>query len=101
MGWQQDANSTFSSFKNYQTNFANSVNTGTASFTSVFGLVLSTSYDIIFSTIKLIWLLISGGWITKAVALMKLPAELGLVFQLLYLIAVGYALLQLLFRTKV
>lgn len=99
LGLQDDANSTFDSFKNYQESYQSAVDSGEANFASVFGLTLSTSYDLIKTAVTLLWSVFSGSWITKAVVLMHLPVELGLVFQILYLLSIGYILLQVLFRT--
>ena len=99
MGLQDDTNAIYSNMTAYQKTYESSVNTGTASFASVFGLTLSTSYDVILASVKLLWMVISGGWISKAVALMNLPSILGSIFQLMYLLSIGFILLQLLFRT--
>lgn len=99
-GLVEMGNSTLTNLTQYQKTFQDSVNTGTASFTSVFGLTLTTSYDILVSTLNLLWGLISGSWITKAVYLMRMPPILGTIFQLIYLIGIGYLLLRVLFRMK-
>lgn len=99
MGIQEDANSSLNNLVEYQEQFQNSVKSGSASFTSVFGLVLSTSYDIIITGMFLFWTFISGSWIFKAVAMMQLPLILGTVFQVLYLLSIGFILLRILFKT--
>jgi len=101
MGLQDSATTTYNSMTEYQEQIQNATNTGTASFASVFGLTLSTSYDLLKTSMGLFWTFISGGWILKAVTLMKLPAILGTIFQLLFLLSIGYILLKILFRIKV
>lgn len=97
-GLQDAANSTFSSMSGYQNSMQVGIQNGTATFGSIFGLTLSTSYDILLFSVKTFWAIISGGWITAAVALMHLPIILGIMFQLIYLLSIGYILIKLLFR---
>lgn len=97
-GLQDTANSTYASMAGYQNTMQIGIQNGTATFGSIFGLTLSTSYDILLASVRIFWALISGGWITAAVSLMHLPLVLGIMFQLLYLLSIGYILIKLLFR---
>jgi hypothetical protein len=90
------------SINNFQSSLYNKTRGGEASFTSVVGLTLSTSWDIISSTSELIWGFISGQWIrTILVDYMKLPDIVGNMAQAIFFIAVGFIILKLLFKIKV
>ncbi len=95
---QNNANQSLNDFKSYQESIQTATNTGQASFASVFGLTLSTSYDVIKTSMGVFWSFISGGWILKAVMMMQLPLVLGIVFQLIYLLSIGYILIKILFK---
>jgi hypothetical protein len=101
MGLQNDATNVLNNLTNYQTNYQNAINNGQASFTAFGLLILSTGYDLLKISVTMAWSVISGTWITKAVALMSLPAQLGLVLQVLYLISIGLALLYVIFRGRI
>lgn len=101
MGLQADANSSLASFVGYQKSLQSTMNSSDVEFTSVFGIVLKSSYSLLLTTVQLFWTLISGTWIMKAVLLMKMPLILGTIFQLLYLIALGYLLMRVLFRINI
>lgn len=98
VGLETDANSTMAKFVDYQKSLQSTVSSSDIEFTGVFGIVLKSSYSLLLITVQLFWTLISGGWIVKAILLMKMPLILGTILQILYLIAIGYGLLRVLFR---
>ena len=99
-GLQDVVNSTSSDLVDYQNSMQVGIQNGTATFGTIFGLTLSSSYDILLASVRVFWLIISGGWISSAVTLMHLPSFLGTMFQLVYLISVGFILIKLLFRVN-
>jgi hypothetical protein len=100
IGINNNANKMLTNLTDYQNKMSEKFQTGTASFASVFGLTLSTSWEIVQFTFNLFSSLVTGGWILGAVSLMGLPLYLGTIFQLMYLIGLGYIVIKLLFRIK-
>lgn len=98
MGLSEDATRQYNNFTAYQQKFETSVGNGSASFTSLGLLVVSTAYDLILYTANILWSFITGNWIVKAVALMRLPLQLGYMFQLLYLLTIGFIILRIIFK---
>ncbi len=90
-----------SSLESYQTGVEEKYRGGEASFLAQIGLTLKTSWDIIFSTMTLIWTFLTGGWIeTITTDYMKLPIAVGLFFRMLYFLSVGFIVLKILFKVK-
>lgn len=89
------------SIETYQESLNEKFKGGDVSFLSSIGMTLSTSWDIISSTTHLIWQFITGGWIrTIIVDYLRLPTQVGIMFQILYFIAIGFLILKLLFKVK-
>lgn len=87
--------------ESYQEGVEEKYRGGEASFLAQVGLTLKTSWDIIFSTMNLIWRFLTGGWIeTITTDYMKLPVAVGLFFRMLYFLSVGFIVLKILFKVK-
>lgn len=87
------------SLESYQKGVEEKYRGGDISFLSQVGLTLGTSWDIIFSTMTLIWTFLTGGWIeTIATDYMKLPVAVGLFFRILYFLSIGFIVLGILFN---
>jgi len=85
----------------YQAGVEEKYRGGEASFLSQVGLTLKTSWDIIFSTMNLIWYFLTAGWIqTIATDYMKLPSVVGFFLRMLYFLSVGFIVLKILFGVK-
>lgn len=90
-----------SSLESYQKGIEEKYRGGEASFLAQVGLTLKTSWDIVFSTMTLIWTFLTGGWIeTITTDYMKLPIAVGLFFRMLYFLSVGFIVLKILFKVK-
>jgi len=89
------------SIEDYQESIEEKFSGGEATFLAQVGLTLKTSWDIISSTMALIWNFIAGGWIrTISTDYLKLPPVVGLIFQILYFISIGFIVLKILFKVK-
>ena len=85
--------------ESYQKGIEEKYRGGEASFLAQIGLTLKTSWDIIFSTMNLVWSFITGGWIeTITTDYMKLPRVVGLIFRMLYFLSIGFIILKILFK---
>lgn len=87
--------------ESYQAGVEEKYRGGEASFLSQVGLTLKTSWDIIFSTMNLIWGFLTGGWIqTIATDYMRLPQVVGFMLRTIYFLSVGFIVLRILFKVK-
>lgn len=90
-----------SAINDYQNATSTKLAGGDVSFTSVFGLVLSTSWDVISSTANLIWGFLSGQWIrTIVIDYLQMPAAAAWGISSIFFIAIGFLIIRLLFRIK-
>ena len=89
-----------SAFNTYQGTLQTTTNTGEASFQSVNGLSLSTSWQLMKATGDLIWGVLSGGWTEKLVNAMSLPAYVALIFRILWFISIGFIIITILFKVR-
>lgn len=87
-------------FNTYQNTLQTTTNTGQASFESVNGLSLSTSWQLLKATGDLVWGVISGGWTEKLVYAIGLPAYVALIFRILWFISIGFILITILFKVR-
>jgi len=87
-------------FEKYQEGMSEKLQGGEASFTSVAGLTLSTSWDIIISTLTTIWYFISAGWINTIIGYLHFPLIVAFVLRGLFLVAIGFIILKILFKVK-
>ena len=87
-------------FNTYQNTLQTTTNTGEASFESVNGLSLSTSWQLLKATGDLIWGVISGGWAEKIVYAIGLPTYFALVFRILWFISIGFILITIIFKVR-
>ncbi len=86
--------------ESYQKGVEEKYRGGEASFLAQVGLTLKTSWDIIFSTMNLVWSFITGGWIETITDYMKLPPIVGLIFRMLYFLSIGFIVLKILFKVR-
>ena len=93
-------NTTESAFVDYQSTLEREISGGEAVFNAQSGLTLKSSWGIIKSGITIIWDFFTGGWIETIVLYMKLPAQVAIIFRLLYFLSIGYIILKILFKVK-
>ena len=97
-----DTSTVQSSINEYQSSMSDKIKGGEVSFLSAVGMTLSTSWDVIVSTLNLIWQFISGEWIhTIVIDYMHLPYAVALILQSLYFLSIGFIILRVLFKVKV
>ena len=90
-----------SSVNEYQSSMTDKIRGGEVSFLSAVGMTLSTSWDVIISTLNLIWQFMAGGWIhTIVIDYMHLPTALALILQSMYILSIGFIILRILFKVK-
>jgi len=87
-------------FEKYQEGMAEKLQGGEASFLSVAGLTLSTSWDIIISTLTTIWYFISAGWINTIAEYLNVPMIVAFILRGLFLVSIGFIILKILFKVK-
>jgi len=87
-------------FEEYQAGMGEKLQGGEASFTSVAGITLSTSWDILISTMSTIWYFIGAGWINTIVSYLRLPLIIAYILRGLFMVAIGFILLKILFKVK-
>lgn len=63
-------------------------------------LTLSNIWAITKGVLNLTWSFLTGTWITKAVALMKMPDIVGFIFRALYIITIIFILIKLILKVK-
>lgn len=100
-GFVQDSQDINGNITQLQRTIERSVNNETASFSTFGFLVLASGYDVLKSSMTLIWGVIGGGWIVKSVELTKLPTSFGYALQTIYLLGVGFILFRIIFRGRV
>jgi len=88
------------SFQNYQESQSGKISGGDASFTSAVGLTLSTSWDIVTGILAMIMTFVTGGWVETLVSYMHLPSEVGYLLRGLWITALGFIILRILFNKR-
>lgn len=93
-----------SALETYQASQQEKLHGGEASFTSAVGLTVSTSWDVVTSTLSLVWNFITGQWIQTILVdylhLGEIGITLAFILRGLLFIAVGFIVLRILFKVK-
>ena len=85
----------------YQSTLETEIGGGEAEFSASEGLTLKSSWGVIKAGISIIWDFLTGGWIeTVIIKMMKLPAEVALIFRILYFLSIGFIILKILFKVR-
>lgn len=85
----------------YQSTLEREIAGGEAVFDAKSGLTLKSSWGIITAGINIIWDFLTGGWIeTIIIKMMKLPAQVALIFRILYFLSIGFIILKILFKVR-
>jgi hypothetical protein len=96
-------NSTLDNFKDYQGTIETGMQ-GEASTNQISGISLSSSWGIIKTGLSLVFGFVTGQWIQNAAALLHLGSAgmaLALILRLLFIFAIGFILLRILFKINV
>lgn len=93
------ANDTISKFIGYQDSLQTSTSEGEA-VTSTTGVSTTTLWGIIRTGATITWTFLSGAYIENLTDLMNLPAYVGLVFRLVYLLSIGFILVKILTKVE-
>lgn len=88
-------------FESYQSGMNEKLSSGDVSFLGALGMTLSTSWDVISSTITTIAYFLIGGWIFTICSMMHLPGLVGGILMGLYNIAIGFIVLRIIFKSRV
>ena len=95
-------NSTQNALVNMQDTGQTNINEGEASFNSLYGLNLFSSWALIKQIAGVVWSFLTGGFIENiATNMLGLPAEVGLMFRILYFISILMVILYILFKVPV
>lgn len=85
----------------YQEGMEEKYRTGEASVIEQGWIIIKSGWDIIFSTMRLIWFFVGGGWIeTICTDYMKLPDVVAPILRIMYFLSVGFIVLRVLFKVK-
>jgi len=76
---------------------------GEASFLGAVGLTVSTSWDVLFGTLTILWQFLTGSWIETIIGYMNM-GEIGTpvayVFRALFFLSIGFIILKILFKIR-
>ena len=93
------ANSTQNEVSGYQDTLQQSVSTGETD-SSGLGISLSTTWNIISAGASIMWNFATGGWIEQAVGLARLPAIVGTILRILFVLSIGFIIIKLILKIK-
>jgi hypothetical protein len=96
-----DTDDVQTTFENLQKSQQEKIDGGDATFQSDSGLTLSTSWDMVKSILSMVIGFLGGGWVEALVSYMHLPAIVGLIIRGLWIVALGFVILGILFNKKV
>jgi hypothetical protein len=91
------ATATQANLTDYQSTLQQSVNDAQSSSTGL-GISLSTTWNIIKTGSTMLWSFLTGGWVSQLVQLIGLPAIVGTILQILYVISIGLIILRLVLK---
>lgn len=95
-------NSTKNSLIDMQDTSQEKVTEGDTSFNSMWGLNLFSSWALIKQIAGVVWSFITGGFVENiATNMMGLPAEVGLIFRILYFMSIILFILYILFKIPI
>ena len=94
------SNSTLTGLKDYQSTLESSIKEGESSTSSITGLSLSSTWEMIKAGINIVWDFLIGNWVRGAVKLIRLPTDVGIILQILYVLSVGFIAIKLLLKVK-
>lgn len=83
----------------YQDTLQQNANQGEAT-SSGEGISLTTTWSIITSGMNIMWTFLTGGFIEDVVGLMRLPAVVGRILRILYVLSIGFILIKLILKIK-
>lgn len=86
---------------NLQDNIQNKTVGGSASFGSVWGLTLSTSWEMIVTIFSVTGYFVGGSWISTIGGYLLWPSIVVLLIRTLYLLSLAFIILKILFRVRV
>ena len=90
------------SFQSYQSGMNEKISSGDVSFLGSLGMTLSTSWDILISSVSTIATFLTGGWIMAICGMIPgLPSIVSFVLIGLYNIAIGFIILRIIFKVRV
>lgn len=96
-----DYQNDLATIQSYQSNSTSQLQTGSVTFLGSLGLAVSTSWNVVMGSAKLVWNFLDGGMIsTIIVGWMGLPQILANVLQTLYYLVIGFILLKIIFRVS-
>ena len=98
-GLSDSISSTQNDLSDYQDTLQQSVKEGQAT-SSGEGISLTTTWSIITAGINIMWSFLTGGFIEDIVGLMRLPAIVGTILRILFVLSIGFILIKLVLRVK-
>lgn len=91
-----------SGFESYQSGMNEKISSGDVSFLGSLGMTLSTSWDILTSSVSTIATFLTGGWIMTICGMIPgLPSIVAFILIGLYNIAIGFIILRIIFKVRV
>jgi len=91
-----------SSFQSYQSGMNEKISSGDVSFLGSLGMTLSTSWDILTSSVSTLATFLTGGWIMTICGMIRgFPDIIAFTLIGLYNIAIGFIILRIIFKVRV
>ena len=87
-------------FESYQESQSEKLKGGDATFTSAVGLTVSTSWDVLLGALTMVMTFVTGGWVETLVAYLHLPSIVGYLLRGLWITALGFIILGILFSKR-
>ena len=87
-------------YQQFQEDLQNSVRTGEAQANALTGVSLTSSWAMAKTGAEISWSIVSGAWIRTITGLIGLPSIVGIIFQMLYVISIGFIIIKLLFKVN-
>jgi len=90
------------SFQSFQSGMNEKISSGDVSFLGSLGMTLSTSWDILTSSVSTVATFLTGGWIMTVCRMIPgLPSIIPFILIGLYNIAIGFIVLRIIFKVRV
>jgi len=93
-------NETKMEFIEAQDTLQSELDTGEVDYNSVYGLNLKSSWAMIKAVLNIVWNFITGGFIETICMWMHLPAEVALIFRMLYFLSLIFFIMYIIFKVK-
>jgi hypothetical protein len=96
-GLSTSISTTQGELSDYQDTLQQNVKSGQAT-SSGEGISLTTTWNIITGGLNIMWTFLTGGFIEQVVGLLRLPAIVGTILRILFVLSIGFILIKLILK---